>query len=314
LDNRGAANLTNCTFAAGTAVGGAPGNSTTDGVIYAPEGEAGFSRGGNIAVRSGTLRIKNSLLAYTLPAGGKNAYGTLLDLGYNISSDDSCLFSSFRSRNSVDPKLGTLDDYGGPTETMALLVGSPALDKAAPVEGLDTDQRGSTRPVGVAPDIGAYEAAVFVVSGRVLNGPQGLAGVKMTLTSTNYSFSATTDANGLFVFENLFADIYRLAPPKTGASYTPPFRTIHLDWLGEDAVNQDFSVITSEIIDLQFDGQLRVVTAQGVPKASYLLQATSDFTQWDKVATNTADSAGSLQFIDRRPGVGLQQFYRLEQR
>jgi hypothetical protein len=40
---------------------------------------------------------------------------------------------------------------------MALLPGSPAIDAADPAGAPVTDQRGIARPVGPAPDIGAYE-------------------------------------------------------------------------------------------------------------------------------------------------------------
>lgn len=57
----------------------------------------------------------------------------------------------------VDPALGPLQDNGGPTETHALLAGSPALgaiDRA--IRCRRPDQRGVTRAVPC--DIGAYEA------------------------------------------------------------------------------------------------------------------------------------------------------------
>ena len=62
-----------------------------------------------------------------------------------------------------DPKLGSLQDNGGPTWTLAPLPGSAAIDAAddaicaaAPVNNLD--QHGITRPQGAHCDIGAYEA------------------------------------------------------------------------------------------------------------------------------------------------------------
>jgi len=65
---------------------------------------------------------------------------------------------------NTDPLLGTLEDNGGPTQTHALLGGSPAIDMgddvicaAAPVDGID--QRGVARPYGAACDIGAFEDA-----------------------------------------------------------------------------------------------------------------------------------------------------------
>lgn len=46
----------------------------------------------------------------------------------------------------IDPKLGSLQDNGGPTLTRALLTGSPALDQGEPGE-VTTDQRGFPRTV-----------------------------------------------------------------------------------------------------------------------------------------------------------------------
>jgi CSLREA domain-containing protein len=61
--------------------------------------------------------------------------------------------------NAVDPKLGPLADNGGPTQTMALLAGSPAIDLIAPPCGTTPDQRGVPRPQGAGCDAGAYEFA-----------------------------------------------------------------------------------------------------------------------------------------------------------
>jgi hypothetical protein len=62
----------------------------------------------------------------------------------------------------ADPLLGPLQDNGGPTFTMALMGGSPAIDAgddavcaAPPVLGVD--QRGQPRPGGPHCDIGAFE-------------------------------------------------------------------------------------------------------------------------------------------------------------
>jgi hypothetical protein len=63
----------------------------------------------------------------------------------------------------IDPKLDALKDNGGPTQTMALLPGSPAINKGrnalaidATEAALQTDQRGFPRRVGQV-DIGAFE-------------------------------------------------------------------------------------------------------------------------------------------------------------
>jgi hypothetical protein len=55
----------------------------------------------------------------------------------------------------IDPRLGPLQDNGGPTQTMALLSGSPALNAGDPTQRGATDQRGVVRAGGV--NIGAYQ-------------------------------------------------------------------------------------------------------------------------------------------------------------
>jgi hypothetical protein len=56
----------------------------------------------------------------------------------------------------TDPKLGPLANNGGPTLTMALLPGSPAIDAWNTSLSPSTDQRGFPRPIGLAADIGAF--------------------------------------------------------------------------------------------------------------------------------------------------------------
>jgi hypothetical protein len=86
--------------------------------------------------------------------------------GDNIDSDGSArLFGP--GDLQVDLRLLPLADYGGPTPTLALPSGSPAIDKG----GIDTDpgapttdQRGFPRIVGAQSDIGAYEAGTEAIS------------------------------------------------------------------------------------------------------------------------------------------------------
>ena len=65
-------------------------------------------------------------------------------------------------RHGLDPKLGPLQDNGGPTRTMAPLSGSPLIDGGPSIcqsvrrRRSTTDQRGDPR--GTPCDIGAYEA------------------------------------------------------------------------------------------------------------------------------------------------------------
>jgi VCBS repeat-containing protein len=57
----------------------------------------------------------------------------------------------------ASPALGPLTDNHGPTPTMALAAGSPAIDAGDPAACPATDQRGIARPQGAGCDIGAFE-------------------------------------------------------------------------------------------------------------------------------------------------------------
>ena len=67
----------------------------------------------------------------------------------------------------TDPKLGTLSNYGGFTQTIPLLPGSSAIDTGNDATCPATDQRGVSRPQGAHCDIGAFEfvetTAVFTI-------------------------------------------------------------------------------------------------------------------------------------------------------
>ena len=58
---------------------------------------------------------------------------------------------------TADPLFTLLRDNGGPTQTHALLPGSPAIDHGSNVDGFAFDQRGRLRVIGAFTDIGAYE-------------------------------------------------------------------------------------------------------------------------------------------------------------
>src|SRR5206468_1509492 len=76
----------------------------------------------------------------------------------------------------VDPEVDySLANNGGPTQTVALLPGSPCRDAGSNPTGLTTDQRGSARVWNAAIDMGAYEATPeFIVKNANDSGPSSL--------------------------------------------------------------------------------------------------------------------------------------------
>ncbi len=136
------------------------GNRADGGLTLDRGDPTGPARGGEIYRTNGTVTCQNSIFANS-PNGGE-VWGALVDLGYNICSDGTANFSATGSLNNTDPVLGPLANNGGPTATMALLLGSPALN-VIPSGYPPVDQRGVTRPQGLAADIGAFETASGVI-------------------------------------------------------------------------------------------------------------------------------------------------------
>ena len=123
------------------------------------------------------LRFSNASveIGNSLVKNGISGDGPVTSSGYNLfTSAPGGTFTPGpadqigSSGSPIDPKLGPLQNNGGPTKTHALLPGSPAIDKGSAVNNITTDQRGLPRPVddpaippaagGDNSDIGAFEA------------------------------------------------------------------------------------------------------------------------------------------------------------
>jgi hypothetical protein len=120
----------------------------------------------------GTGTVTNSIFAKSVAGNCDTADSTIADGGYNISDDASCGFGSSTAANGdtigdsvSDSNLALapsgLANNGGPTETIALELGSYAIAAIPTADCPTTDQRGATRPAPgySACDIGAFEYA-----------------------------------------------------------------------------------------------------------------------------------------------------------
>jgi predicted outer membrane repeat protein len=106
----------------------------------------------------GAITLKNVILRSThgMNCADQVDYFTgIVSAGFNLSSDTSCGLSQVSDQSNLDPRLKPLANNGGFTLTHLPRVGSPVIDAGQCEAG--TDQRGKSRPVGAACDIGAVE-------------------------------------------------------------------------------------------------------------------------------------------------------------
>jgi beta-glucanase (GH16 family) len=108
-----------------------------------------------------TLTLTNSIVTgnqwYACEKFASGTMGNVVSGGDNVIQDDSC--NPAASDVIIwDALIGSLAYNGGPTQTHALLSGSPAIDAANDALCPATDQRGVARPQGTHCDSGAYEA------------------------------------------------------------------------------------------------------------------------------------------------------------
>ena len=127
---------------------------------------------GNLGGIVGAVTLQNSIVANNVSggipnvSGGINCNGPVTSI-FSLSSDGTCHLNGPGDKNNTNPRLGTLGNYGGPTQTIPLLAGSPAIDAGNPSGCTDrlghllrTDQRGLPRPDTEDKsgcDMGAYE-------------------------------------------------------------------------------------------------------------------------------------------------------------
>ncbi len=127
---------------------------------------------------SGHMVARNTIIAVNTASNGADVLGNLGSQGYNLlgSTQGASGWVSTDLLNA-NPLLGSLRNNGGPTQTMSLLAGSPALDAGDPTQANVPDQRGVPRTSGV--NIGAFQASAttFLVNGFPASPTAGDVGV-----------------------------------------------------------------------------------------------------------------------------------------
>ncbi len=174
LFSGGISTVVNCTFSGNTAVnnGGAIFNNGTLTLVNCTIANNQASTSGSgiytNATASATTTLANTIVADNTAAtdGSADIYGTVTANFCLIEDVTGATFSDDSADNitGVDPLLGPLGNYGGETQTIPLLAGSPAINAGSDhliPDSVTTDQRGKDRIVGDAVDIGAYESPML---------------------------------------------------------------------------------------------------------------------------------------------------------
>lgn len=223
------ATLTNCTVSGNAAnFGGGVSNNAAGGTATlflvnctisentAPNGGGVYS----VVSGSGTAEVTltNTIVAQNTSDGDTpsdiGSFGGTVVGSNNLIGDAATAGGLVNgvNRNLVgvaNPGLSALGNYGGPTQTIALLLGSPAIDAGTPIVAPATDARGIGRVGGV--DIGAFESRGFTLT---VVGGDGQSATVNTAFSRPLAVMLTANDPGIPVDG---AQVTFLAPPN-GAS------------------------------------------------------------------------------------------------
>ena len=204
IENRaGTVNVTNSTFSDNNArLGGGIYNRSTANVTNSTfSGNSADPLFGGGILTSGTLNFANTIIANSSSGVDCANLGTIGTNKNNLVMDGSC-----SPALSGDPKLGPLQNNGGPTQTMALLAGSPALNAGdncvvqnpgCLTTPLTTDQRGAgfPRKFGSQVDIGAFEVQCSTILAAISGGgaicPNGTAQIVVNVSGGSAPYTVT---------------------------------------------------------------------------------------------------------------------------
>ncbi len=159
-----------------------------ENTIIAGNQHLGNPSGADVGGTGGTLNLLGNNII-----GVSGSYGSVTPAGApNINGDYVGTAAS-----PLNPRLAPPGNYGGPTQTMQPLPGSPALDFCTNGTSLLIDQRGFIRVVGLFADIGAVEGAFSPTIWLTHLTESNEMLVSFLFPSTNYgvSFSVLASTN-----------------------------------------------------------------------------------------------------------------------
>ncbi len=190
LDNESVVKLTNCTLAdsAGFGLLNDYGTATLIACTVTGNQNQGLANYGSNG--TGTIALTDTIVA------GNTAGNAAIDIGGPARNDVTGRYNLVGTGGSggltsdgtnildvSDPGLAALGDYGGPTQTVALLPGSPAIGAGTAVSGVATDQRGLPLDSPI-PDIGAFQSQGFTLTAVGATSASVAPGASVTLAVT----------------------------------------------------------------------------------------------------------------------------------
>ena len=309
IENQGTLTLTRCTLSGNSAAtgGGAIdnfngtltltdctilGNSTpgNGGAVYdfgtatlthstVSGNSSSQSTGGGVYVGTGkALTLNNSIVAgNSLTGGGTGAdirnNGTATVNGANIvQSFAGTAASGTGTLNNSNPLVAPLDNYGGPTQTMALMPGSPARN-ASVGSTATSDQRGF--PIVGTPDIGAYEAGTFTnYNAWIWETLPATATIAQHASTFDFDGDSTNNGNEFIALTN-------------PSDPTSVFR----------------------ITNIVPSGTNVGVTFPSVIGRNYTLESTTDFTAWTLIPGSNRAGTGAPITVTIGPFTGISNLF-----
>ncbi len=207
----------------------------------APNAATGARSG--LWTETGTINLSNTIIAANIAQDiQRDGTSVIASSGFNLIGENTSVTTEFpdglpngtnyvgTDASPLSPGLAPLAANGGITLTHAFTAGSIAIDKGNSFT-LTNDQRGLTRPVdfagitntagGNGADIGAFEAQLVSVSGRVFDSTGAVKGAIVSYTdATNTVRGVRTNTFGYFRFENVeSAQTYTFNVTAKGGTY-----------------------------------------------------------------------------------------------
>ena len=274
--NMGTLTITNSTFSGNSAGdGGAIYNSQGSTLTITNNtfsgnfcGNGALTHGGSIYDEGGTVKIGSTI--FKAGPSGENIYhadqvgGRVISLGYNLSSDDGGGYlTAIGDQINTDPKLGPLQNNGGPTFTHLPASDSPAIDAGDPALGMDQRGRGFVRVKDGRIDIGAVEVQATATPTPIPSPTPTSVQVTVQTTPAGLAFSVDgTSYTSTQTFSWASGSTHTIATtsPQNGA---PGVRYMWTNWTGGGAISHTVAPTTNKTYTANFNTQYQLTMSHG---------------------------------------------------